>query len=121
MRMDTFARRLNMALDERNMSAAELARLAGIGESSMSQYRNGTYEPKQRRLQRFSEILDVSIPWLMGLIDGPIQPLKEASAGDGEGSKEEAMLLQLFHAVPPESRGIVLGMIEAALKSQGLL
>lgn len=65
--MDTFAKRLIMALEERDMKAAELSRQAKIGESSMSQYKNGIHEPKQQKLQRIAETLDVSIPWLMGV------------------------------------------------------
>ncbi len=118
---DTFAKRLNMALEERNITAAELARRAGTSEASVSQYKNGIYEPKQRKLQKFSEILDVSIPWLMGLVDGPIQPLKKTPVKDEGLEKSEDELLKLFHLIPPENRDMVLGMIAAALKSQGLL
>ena len=67
----TFANRLKQALKLRNMTAAELARLTNTPESVISQYKKGLYEPKQKRLQQFSEILDVSIPWLMGA-DTPI-------------------------------------------------
>ncbi len=119
--MDTFAKRLIMALEERDMKAAELSRQAKIGESSMSQYKNGIHEPKQQKLQRIAETLDVSIPWLMGVVDGPIQPYKNPPVKDEGLEKAEAELLKLFHLIPPESRHMFLGMIEAALKSQGLL
>ena len=64
--METFADRLKEALEIRNISAAELSRKLGINEGTMSQYKAGKYEPKQRRLQEISQILSVSIPWLMG-------------------------------------------------------
>ena len=64
--MATFADRLKEALEIRNISAAELSRKLGINEGTMSQYKAGKYEPKQRRLQEISQILSVSIPWLMG-------------------------------------------------------
>lgn len=119
--MDTFAKRLIMALEERDMKAAELARQAKIGESSMSQYKNGIHEPKQQKLQRIAETLDVSIPWLMGVVDGPIQPYENPPVKDEGLEKSEDELLKLFHLIPPENRDMVLGMIVAALKSQGLL
>jgi len=64
--MSNFSTRLCEALKARNMTAAELSRKLGINEGTVSQYKNGAYEPKQRRLQQIAEILNVSIPWLMG-------------------------------------------------------
>lgn len=62
----TFAERLKDALKLNNMSAAELCRQTGTPESVMSQYKSGKYVAKQKRLELYSKILDVSIPWLMG-------------------------------------------------------
>lgn len=67
----TFSERLKEALTMRDISAAELARRTGTPESVISQYKKGCYEPKQRRLEKFSKALNVSIPWLMGA-DTPI-------------------------------------------------
>lgn len=62
----TFAERLKEALYKNNMSAAELCRLTNTPESVMSQYKAGKYVAKQKRLDAYSQILQVSIPWLMG-------------------------------------------------------
>ncbi len=62
----TFADRLKEALLNNNMSAAELCRLSNTPESVMSQYKAGKYVAKQKRLDTYSKILHVSIPWLMG-------------------------------------------------------
>lgn len=64
--MTDFSTRLCEALEIRNMTAAELSRKLNINEGTVSQYKKGLYEPKQRRLQAIAEILNVSIPWLMG-------------------------------------------------------
>ena len=64
--MSNFSIRLCEALEARHMTAAELSRKLGINEGTVSQYKSGAYEPKQRRLQAIAEILNVSIPWLMG-------------------------------------------------------
>ena len=64
--MATFAERLCEALLARNMSAAELSRALGINEGTVSQYKKGLYEPKQKRTQEIAKILNVSIAWLMG-------------------------------------------------------
>ncbi len=64
--MATFSERLCEALEKRHMTAAELSRKLGINEGTVSQYKSGAYEPKQKRLQNIADILNVSIPWLMG-------------------------------------------------------
>ena len=62
----TFAERLKEALKYNGMSAAELCRLTDTPESVMSQYKSGKYVAKQNRLDTYANILNVSIPWLMG-------------------------------------------------------
>lgn len=64
--MDTFAQRFSKALLIRKITAAEISRKLGVNEGTISNYKKGTYEPKQRRLEAIAAILNVSIPWLMG-------------------------------------------------------
>ena len=64
--MATFADRLKMALEIRKISAAELSRRLGVDEGTISNYKKGKYEPKQRRTDAISNILNVSVAWLMG-------------------------------------------------------
>lgn len=70
--MATFAERLNEALLYRNMSAAELSRRLGVSEGTISCYKKGLYEPKQRRTEKIANILHVSISWLIGADDVPM-------------------------------------------------
>ncbi len=76
--MISFNERLKQALDIRKMSAAELSRLSGIDEGTLSNYKKGKYEPKQRKLESIAVALNVSIPWLMGA-DVPMERKKEKS------------------------------------------
>lgn len=64
--MATFSERLIEALKIRHITAAELSRKSGIPESVMSQYKQGLYIPKQRRLDKLSQLLNVSVQWLLG-------------------------------------------------------
>lgn len=73
--MSIFSDRLKEALDKRDISAAELSRRIGVNEGTISNYKKGLYEPKQRRLEEISQVLNVSIPWLMGA-DVPMYDLK---------------------------------------------
>ena len=42
--------RIKKILNERNMSKAELSRLTGISNSSLSEYLSGKYEPRQDKI-----------------------------------------------------------------------
>lgn len=64
--MATFKDRLLTALSVRNMSAAELSRLSGIDEATLSNYKKGKYVPKQRKTEAIANALGISISWLMG-------------------------------------------------------
>lgn len=64
--MPTFSERLCEALIERRISAAELSRKINVDEGTISNYKKGKYVPKQPRLDKISQALNVSIPWLMG-------------------------------------------------------
>lgn len=60
----SFASRLKQAMDERNMSQAELAAQIGKGKSSVSQYISGKNIPKDDVQQQIAEVLDCSVEWL---------------------------------------------------------
>lgn len=64
--MTTLADRLREALTLRNMKQSDLSAITGIGKSSISTYLTGSYEPKQRNIQKMAEALRVSERWLMG-------------------------------------------------------
>lgn len=74
--MKSFKERLSEALILRNMTAADLSRKTNIDEGTLSNYRKGKYEPKQRKLEAIAKALNVSIPWLMGA-DVQMQPNAE--------------------------------------------
>lgn len=58
--------RLNKALSETGVTAAELSRRTGISKGSISQYKNGVVNPKQDRIYLLANALGVSEAWLMG-------------------------------------------------------
>lgn len=64
--MATFQERLEEALQNKNISPAELSRVSGVNEGAISQYRKGKYKATQPQLEKLSKALNVSIPWLMG-------------------------------------------------------
>lgn len=80
--MAEFKDRLNEALTLRNMTAAELSRLAKVNEGAISQYKKGAYKATQENLERLAQTLRVSIPWLMGA-DVPMEKSYDHMVPDG--------------------------------------
>ena len=66
--------RIKKILNERNMSKAELSRLTGISNSSLSEYLSGKYEPKQDKIALIAKALQISPAWLMGFDDDEPEP-----------------------------------------------
>lgn len=87
MKKSTFAKRLAEALEYRRMSQTELADLTNTSKSSISAYLAGEYEAKQRRVDLFSQVLNVSPIWLMGF-DVPIQQHPDARATEFDDKRE---------------------------------
>lgn len=63
----TFKKRFIEAMDIRGIKAADLSRQTGISESTISQYRSGYAEPKEKKLAIIADALKVNPTWLMGL------------------------------------------------------
>lgn len=80
--MAEFKDRLLEALEARNMTAAELSRLAKVNEGAISQYKRGAYKATQENLERLAKTLRVSIPWLMGA-DVPMEKSYDHVIPDG--------------------------------------
>lgn len=64
--MNTFSNRLKQAMDERNMTQAELSALTGIGKPSISQYLSGKNEPKHDNIKKIADALQVNESFLDG-------------------------------------------------------
>lgn len=74
--ISNFADRLNYTLNAKDISPAELSRLCGINEATISNYRKGKYKPKQPNLELIAKALNVSVAWLLG-VDVPMEPAKQ--------------------------------------------
>lgn len=80
---DQFIERLNSILQKRNLSQADLSKMTGIRSSSISDWLNGKYEPKQDKIAIIAEALNVSPVWLIGY-DEPSTPQTEGYYVDPE-------------------------------------
>lgn len=95
--MAEFKERLEQAMQNKNIRPAQLAKLTGIGEGAISQYRKGAYKATQKNLEKIARVLEVSIPWLMGCEE------EKSTVGFGDWlSEEEIDLLKSLSKVDRE-------------------
>ena len=73
MKYETTAKRLEMALEETNLTAQALSDLSGVSKASISQYRHGRNIPNSKSARAMSAILGVTPEWLMGFGDDNIE------------------------------------------------
>lgn len=72
--VDTFANRLNKAIQFRNIKPIELSEKTGIDKSKISSYMSGRYKAKQDGVYLLAQALNVSEVWLMGY-DVPMESI----------------------------------------------
>lgn len=61
--------RIQQALEIRGMRQSELSGKTGIAKSSISEYIAGKNDPKQKKLLKIANALDVNVEWLLGTCD----------------------------------------------------
>ena len=66
--MNDFAKRLDQAMTEREVSQKELAVAVGVGKSSVSQYLSGRSVPRPDVQAKIAEFLDCTVDWLNSAI-----------------------------------------------------
>lgn len=102
-----FATRMRQAMNEKNVTAAELVRMTGIGKSAISSYLSGRYLPKQNNTFYIARALEVSPAWLMGgSIKEPPTQLPVLTTAD-------QALLDDFHKLNDTGRAIALGAVKS--------
>jgi transcriptional regulator with XRE-family HTH domain len=72
-----FAKRLKEVRQSKNLSQEELGKILGLTNGAISGYERNYREPDQETLQKISDILEVSLDYLLGKSNvkniGPIQ------------------------------------------------
>lgn len=115
-KIEQCGKRLEKALSIRNMKQSELCKLAGVPKSSLSLYLSGAYEPKQDRLYRMAETLNVSEYWLMGY-EVPIER-NTSPTPSAELTESEKALLDLFRLIPESQQRVIIQMIRGGLETK---
>ena len=111
----------------KRLSGASLAEEIGISQRMISCYETGTKRPSTKTLEKLSEILEVSIDYLMGRTDEPgsttLNPLPPQSAGRSrraESLSKRASDLREdikfgYAAASPQDRLLIKSALQAAL------
>lgn len=73
--IESFQKRLEKALNFRNMKPVELHEKTGISESLLSKYLSGNAIARQRKIILISDALNINPVWLMGY-DVPMEEMK---------------------------------------------
>ena len=65
-KMTQFSKRFIQAQEESGLTSIQIANLLKCDKSLITLYRKGKTEPKEKKLQKLSEILHVNPVWLLG-------------------------------------------------------
>jgi len=104
-----FSQTLKELRQERNLTQKELAYDLNYTQSNISEWENGTVEPKATALTAISTYFGVSIDYLLGLENdyGARTVSTTASSSDSLTEKEKA-LLRAFKKLLPEMQDFIL-------------
>jgi transcriptional regulator with XRE-family HTH domain len=87
----------------------------GISKGSLSRWKEGG-KPLNENKKLIADYFGITVAELLE------EPKKRAAAEYGDGlSDKEAEWLKLYHLIPENRRAEYLAMLEAALKTQGLI
>lgn len=64
--METIRNRIKEGMKMRKINAAQLAKVSGVSEASISNYLNDKVKPKTNNIQKLASALEVNEAWLMG-------------------------------------------------------
>lgn len=67
--LEKFGQRLSLLLSKNNMTQTELAKRLGVTDATISRYISGSRSPYMEIAIEMSKIFNVSIEYLLGLID----------------------------------------------------
>ena len=100
----TFGDALRNLIKERNLTQKGLAKQFNLAPSTLSCYLQNTREPDFSTLTMIADYFDVSFDYLLG---------RDANSADED---QEAELLRVFRAMPPDLRAIYLSQGKAILQ-----
>jgi transcriptional regulator with XRE-family HTH domain len=103
-------------LQEKGIKPYRVHKETGVAQSTLSDWKTKGRLPSVENLVKIAQYLDVSVEKLIG------QENKKPVTNSDDGLNSlEAEFIKLLRQVKEEQRPLLFAMIEAALKTQGLL
>ena len=109
--MNKFSTAIKYLRLREGLTQKELADKLSVAKSTISMYENDARVPELERLEEIADFFNVDMNFLLGKSNMPPEDVGE----------QKLRLMELFDKVPEDNRELVVRMVEAALKSQGLL
>lgn len=113
-KIESCGKRIQKALNIRNMKQSELSKLAKVPKSSLSLYIKGEYEPKQDKIYAMAEVLGVADTWLMGYD----VPMKRNITATANLTDCEKAMLELFRLIPERQQKILMQILLDGLRTK---
>lgn len=97
---------------QKNMSDADIHRATGIAKSTLSDWKNGDYTPKQDKLMLIAECLGVSIDYLMTGEESKFS--KDRAILEVQITEDAELMKRLrkYMDLPQEKKDLILAMID---------
>lgn len=76
--------RLRQARLAKGFSQDDLQDRMGVGPNQINRYENGKFDPSMEVIVKLSETLEVSVDWLLGLVDEPNMRLRVSDLSAAE-------------------------------------
>lgn len=112
--MDIRTRRLNEAFRASGMTQTELCKRTGITQGAFSSYLSGRYFPKQRAIELLANVLNVSIPYLMGYED----VVMEENGMVIDHLTDDGILIEKIRKLSPPARRMLNSIIDTMIKEE---
>ena len=109
---EVFKQNLLRLIDIKKCTQRDIADYMHVSRPTVHSWVSGQKIPRMDKIDRLASFFECSRIDLM---------CKKTTIKDGGLKKAEDKLFDLFHQVPEADRGMVVEMVEAALKSRGLL
>jgi len=107
MKYEVTAKRLEKALNIREMNAQTLADRSGVAKASISQYRHGRNIPNAHSARAMAAVLGVNPEWLMGFGDDNI----EKYIVDAKLSDYEERIIDAYRQASPDTQAAVCAVL----------
>ena len=117
--MDESYKRFKQILDEKELTAYKVHKGTGIATSTLSDWKNGKSVPKDDKMRKISDFLDVSYDYLVTGKDGDRYLVEDAKFNAAVAKdKQLQRMLQYFVKLEPAKKDMVEQMLKGLSENE---